>query len=281
MEVMERLKESYEKKENIFNDDSPRSNYGKLMERILSFREQKYKFVPYLTSHAQLRLQKVKFDELNDENSFIRCAVLGDASGSMEVAIKSSCIIASLLSVALSADLKFFNSEVFDPPVIPRNVSETIEVVNKIDARGGTCMASAIYPYLYRKIKIDLFILVSDEGENEKKNGQYFSSLFKTYKNNINSKAQLFLVSFLKVGEEGVIMQRLKNKNVNQACIKQFRLHPENPDTSKFNALLGMVALLLSAMKEHFYVIIDVLMQLESFHKQDAQTIANVICSYL
>eukprot|EP01083_Nonionella_stella_P237588 833339_1 len=134
MEVMERLKESYEKKQNIFNDDSPRSNYGKLMERILLFRQEKYKFVPFLTQHAQLRLSKVKFDELNDKNSFIRCAVLGDASGSMEVAIKSSCIIASLLSVALSADLKFFNSNVFDPPVIPRNVNETIEVVNKIDA---------------------------------------------------------------------------------------------------------------------------------------------------
>ena len=282
MEIMERLKESWDKKINIFNDDSPRSNYGKLMERILSFQELKYKFVdPYLINHAQLRLQNVKFDELNDKNSFIRCAVLGDASGSMEVAIKSSCIIASLLSVALSADLKFFNSEAFDPPVIPRDVKETIEVVNKISAVGGTCMASALYPYLERKIKIDLFILVSDEGENEKYKGQYFSSLFKTYKNNINPKAQLFLVSFLKVGEEGVIMRRLKDKNVDERCIKQFRLHPENPDTSKFNALLGMVALLLSNMKESFYTISEILMKFEAYHKSDAETVANIICSYL
>eukprot|EP01083_Nonionella_stella_P145328 455153_1 len=127
MEVMQRLKDSLERKENIFNDDSQRSNYGKLMERLLLFREQKYKFVPFLTNHAQLRLENIKFDDLNSEDSFIRCAVLGDASGSMEVAIKSSCIIASLLSVALSADLKFFNSNVFDPPVIPRNVAQTIE----------------------------------------------------------------------------------------------------------------------------------------------------------
>eukprot|EP01083_Nonionella_stella_P275339 935054_1 len=55
MEVMQRLKDSLERKENIFNDDSQRSNYGKLMERLLLFREQKYKFVPFLTNHAQLR----------------------------------------------------------------------------------------------------------------------------------------------------------------------------------------------------------------------------------
>jgi len=253
------------------------------MERILSFRELEYKFVPHLISHAQERLKLVKFDDLSEEDSFVRCAVLGDASGSMEVAIKSSCIIASLLSVALSADLKFFNEEVFDPPVVPRTVNETIEVVNKICARGGTCMASALYPYLAKKIKIDLFILVSDEGENEKYNGQYFSSLFKTYKNNVNPKAQLFLVSFLNVGEEGVIMRRLKEKKIDEKCIKQFRLHPENPDTSKFNALLGMVALLLSAMKQNFYLLLKILMNDYPGYEQEvnAKLVANVICSYL
>ena len=197
------------------------------------------------------------------------------------MAIKSSCIIASLLSVALNADLKFFNSEVFDPPVVPRNVDETIEVVNKIDARGGTCMASAIWPYLVNKVKIDLFVLVSDEGENEKYQDEYFASLFQKYKNEINPKAQLFLGSFLKVGDDGIIMTRLKERNVDEGCIKQFRLHPENPDTSKFNALLGLVALLISAMKEHFYVIADIIMKNEDLQKNDAEMIANVICSYL
>ena len=42
MEVLERLKESYEQKRSIFNEDSKRSNYGKLLERILSFQEREY-----------------------------------------------------------------------------------------------------------------------------------------------------------------------------------------------------------------------------------------------
>eukprot|EP00485_Elphidium_margaritaceum_P010995 CAMPEP_0202698592 /NCGR_PEP_ID=MMETSP1385-20130828/11867_1 /ASSEMBLY_ACC=CAM_ASM_000861 /TAXON_ID=933848 /ORGANISM="Elphidium margaritaceum" /LENGTH=839 /DNA_ID=CAMNT_0049355345 /DNA_START=73 /DNA_END=2592 /DNA_ORIENTATION=+ len=281
MEVLERLKESFEQGRAIFSADSPRSNYGKLMERILSFREQKYKFVPHLISHAQLRLSNVRIEELSDEESCVRCAVLGDASGSMEVAIRSSCIIASLLSVALSADLKFFHSQVFDPPVVPRDVQQTVEVVDKIAARGGTCMASALYPYLQHRVKIDLFILVSDEGENEKYNGQYFSALWKTYVNSVNPKAQLFLVSFLQVGEEGLIMQRLKEKHVDEKTVTQFRLHPENPDTSKFNALLGMVALLLSGMKEGFYTIAEILTGYEGFTDLTAKTVANCICSYL
>lgn len=106
------------------------------------------KFVPDLIRHAQRRLESVAFDRLNDGDSFLRCAVLGDASGSMEVAIRSSCIIASLLSVALSADLRFFNEQSFAPPVVPRNVDETVKVIDDISARGGTCMASAIWPFL-------------------------------------------------------------------------------------------------------------------------------------
>ena len=76
-------------------------------------------------------------------------------------------------------------------------------------------------------------------------------------------------------------MKRMKDKNVDERCIKQFRLHPENPDTSKFNALLGMVALLLSSMKEHFYVITEILTTYQDYHRSDAKTVANVICSYL
>merc|ERR1719361_2778026 len=91
----------------------------------------------------------------------------------------------------------------------------------------------------------------------------------KKYKNEINPKAQLFLVSFLKVGDDGIIMTRLKEKHVDERCIKQFRLHPENPDTSKFNALLGMVALLISAMKEHFYVIAEIIRKNEDIQKNE------------
>ncbi len=240
------------------------------------------KFVPDLIQHAQRRLDSVAFDRVNDGDSFVRCAVLGDASGSMEVAIRSSCIIASLLSVALSADLVFFNEAAFAPPVVPRNVAETIKVIDGISARGGTCMASAIAPFLEQRRRIDLLVLVSDEGENERHREQYFHEVFAEYKEKVNPKVRLFLVSFVSVGEEGVILHRLREHGVvDTECIRQFRLHPEKPDTSKFQALLGMIALQLAAMKEHFHAVTFCLTTNHHFQQSDADKVANTICSFL
>ena len=50
--------------------------------------------------------------------------VIGDKSGSMEVAIKTSNIIASLLTKMANTDLVFFDSENVLPPFIPKNVKE-------------------------------------------------------------------------------------------------------------------------------------------------------------
>ena len=63
-------------------------------------------------------------------NSFIRVAVLGDKSGSMDVAIRSASVISSLLCVAFNADLKFFDQRCVTPKVVPRKVEDTIEIVD-------------------------------------------------------------------------------------------------------------------------------------------------------
>ncbi|ETO34611.1 hypothetical protein RFI_02478, partial [Reticulomyxa filosa] len=243
-EVLSRLQNALEHEgQVVFSPDSQRSNYGKIMERLLSFRQQKFSFADTLIPHAEKLLKSLRVPK----SANLRCAVLGDASGSMEVAIKSASIIASLLSVALDADLTFFSDHPFPPPVTPRNVKQTIEVVEKVEARGGTCMASALHKYYQERQVIDLFILVSDEGENEKYNGHWFHELFQKYLTEVNNNCKLFLVSFVKVGEDGTIMQRLRSANL--TC-KQFRLHPEHPDTSKFDSLLGMVTLTLRLFKK-------------------------------
>ena len=63
--------------------------------------------------------------------------------------------------------------------------------------------------------------------------------MYKTYKNNINKKCQLFLVSFLNVGNDGLIMQRLKQKNKILKSVKQFRLHPENPENKNCTIIIS------------------------------------------
>jgi len=50
--------------------------------------------------------------------------VIGDASGSMHVAIRTSSIIAGLLTAICQAQLVFFNTENRYAPYLPTNVEE-------------------------------------------------------------------------------------------------------------------------------------------------------------
>jgi hypothetical protein len=50
--------------------------------------------------------------------------VIGDASGSMEVAIKTSSIIAGLLTAITSAKLCFFDDENRYAPYLPQTIEE-------------------------------------------------------------------------------------------------------------------------------------------------------------
>ena len=50
--------------------------------------------------------------------------VIGDASGSMDIAIYTSTIIASLLTSICSAKLVFFNNKTRDAPFLPKTVQE-------------------------------------------------------------------------------------------------------------------------------------------------------------
>ena len=66
--------------------------------------------------------------------------VIGDKSGSMEVAIRTSTIIASLLTAITSARLVFFNTENHDAAFIP----ETVEQVSVCNRRWGGSGAEGI-----------------------------------------------------------------------------------------------------------------------------------------
>ncbi len=50
--------------------------------------------------------------------------VIGDRSGSMDVAIRTSTIIAALLAAIVQAKLVFFNNENMDAKSIPKTITE-------------------------------------------------------------------------------------------------------------------------------------------------------------
>ena len=107
-------------------------------------------------------------------------AVLGDASYSMDVAIRTATIIASVLTVLSNADvllallssflsllglfsmlmqLKFFNVVATDAPKHPRNAEDALKVAEEVKADGLTASASAIWPY-YKVILLLFFVFV-------------------------------------------------------------------------------------------------------------------------
>lgn len=81
--------------------EEPKFSYGKLMERLLYFQRSNAPFYNTLIPVAEKRLKAI---ELLLEPPV---AVLGDGSYSMDVAIRTATIIASVLTVLSQADVRF------------------------------------------------------------------------------------------------------------------------------------------------------------------------------
>jgi len=269
-----------------------RCNYGKLMERVCMARERNLSFAPLLLAVAEQKLTDLKHalssptaaaaaaavSVTGQSTNAGGCgrmgatggatvAVLGDSSGSMECAIKGASTLASLLSVALSAELMFF-AETSYPPwggCAPRSAAQVLDVIAHTRAEHATSMASALYPYVERAQRVDLFVLVSDEMDNTPFRDTRFAPLWLRYRREVHPTAQLVLVSFLDVGEAGLIKQQLaelsgggdggdddnNNNNNNNHGVTQYRLHRTHPDTSKFDQLLSVLSYERMALSYH------------------------------
>lgn len=210
-------------------------NFGKLMERLLTFTERGYSFADLILPMAESRLASILFP-----HSDVRVAVLGDASGSMEVAVKTASILGGLLSCCLRAELVFFNKKAFVPATQPRTAADVVRVAQATQARGSTCPAAALRRFYTARTPVDIFVLVSDEQENQTSEGLDFAELFALYREKVHPGAQVFFCSFLAPGlKAGKMQVALARRGVGS------RLFPFNatcPDLSKFDSLLGMLA---------------------------------------
>ena len=93
--------------------------------------------------------------------------VMGDRSGSMDIAIRTSTIIASLLTAITNARLVFFNTQNMEPDRMPSNIEEVLEMAVSIEADAATSPAASLYPFYEKKEVVKTFIIVTDEEENE------------------------------------------------------------------------------------------------------------------
>jgi hypothetical protein len=213
--------------------------YGKLMERLLLCRllregesttsrsrrsrnttsntevahPEKAKFYSDLLPLAQAQLEKIKLPLESP------VAVIGDASGSMEVAIRTATILSSLLTAICSAKLNFFNDKVFEPVFIPKTLEDVLSLAIITKADGSTANAAGLVPYYNAKEIIKTFVMVTDEEENA--NGTTadglstrFFELFIKYRTEIYP-AKLVFISFLSHQHaQGQMYSQFKDANI-------------------------------------------------------------------
>nr|QBK88423.1 MAG: uncharacterized protein LCMiAC01_01000 [Mimivirus LCMiAC01] len=222
--------------------------YGELMKRILALKKRKEnkELVDTL-----INISEQKLDEyiIEIEQPVV---VFGDASGSMDIAIKTSTIIASILCKIANAKMHLFRSidEPIDKP--PKNVHDVIEMGMKCIAGGGTAPAASLYPYLERKEIVKTFIIVTDEEENVNYKEQSFSSIFKQYWETIY-QSKLIFVSFVSDNKDGYMVSDLKKEIPGvEKNIIQFRLNYSKPDLRKLDTLLNTMEMESDAYNKIF-----------------------------
>eukprot|EP01103_Thecamoeba_quadrilineata_P004851 TRINITY_DN14730_c0_g1_i1.p1 TRINITY_DN14730_c0_g1~~TRINITY_DN14730_c0_g1_i1.p1 ORF type:complete len:788 (+),score=217.56 TRINITY_DN14730_c0_g1_i1:37-2364(+) len=230
--------------------DETEMGYGKLMERLLTLKNNQCGFWRLLAEVAQKRLRSQR---LPLEQPVV---VLGDKSYSMDVAIRTSSILASLFTALAQADLKFFNVETSRPPNgPPRTVEEVLEVAANTRADGLTAPACALNEDHRAGKSVRWYVLVSDEGENLPSDGTFFAQAFYSYVKQVSPRARIVLVSFLDNPRvKGRMHRALEQMGAKPVLL---RLDAKRPDLTKASSLVGLLACQTASFSAKAFEIAD------------------------
>lgn len=220
-----------------------RLSYGKLVELLMKITDSELN--KQLVKIAENRLTKYKVNLPGP------IAVLGDASSSMQVAVKTSSIVTSLLCALTDASLNLFRGEdeYFANP--PKTIQEAINFAKEMIATGSTSPAASLAYYYIRKQIVKTFIIVTDEEENTAtkicKNtetsynlGYMFADLFKKYRSEVYS-AKLIFISFTDQNLDGFMVRELKSKfgeNNIKEFVEVYKFDVYNPDLNRLDSIL-------------------------------------------
>jgi len=165
----------------------------------------------------------------------------GDASYSMDVAIRCSTIIGSVLASLTNAELRFFNDRVIELEKTPRTTREVMDTVKAIHADGMTAPACSLWQLYRERAKAKFIIMVTDEVENVKSEDFYWPTLYERYVREVAPDCTAVFISFLGgAAEKGRMVRALESMGIDR--IIQFRLEGSRPDLTKLDTILGLLA---------------------------------------
>ncbi|XP_072178023.1 uncharacterized protein [Diadema setosum] len=216
---------------------------GKLLERMLLLKmtNSSSPVLEALIPEAEKRLKNMKL------SLEAPVAILGDRSPSMDVAIRTSTIIAGIMTAITDAKLSFFSNKDYVPESLPKTISEVLEMASKLKTDGSTAPAASLWPYYERKEIIKTFVMVTDEEENCECN--YFGKdnsikfrflpLFKKYRDEVYTDVKLVFISFLhRQHAEGQMVRELRREGIHPM---QFTFDGHRPDLTKLDTILGLL----------------------------------------
>jgi len=237
-------------------------SYGKIVDLISKTNNQE--ILQELLMLGDGRLKQYKINE-----SFEPVAVFGDQSSSMEIAIKTSGIITSLLCYICNAALHMFHSESDHIVNPPRSITDAVKFGREVKTKGYTCPAASMLYYYNRKEVVKTIIIITDEQENRsinltqsKPEPQFqspflvsssnktkdvvcrFAELYQKYITEVYP-ARLIFISFSDPNKDAEMVSELKLKigtNVVDELVKVFKFNVKDPDLQRMDIVLKYLA---------------------------------------
>ena len=243
----------------IIEKDNMNLSYGKMIDIIARLTNKE-------TIDEMMKIANSK-KETYHVNVERPVAVFGDQSSSMEIAIKTSGIITSLLTYICDASLDLFhsaNNHIENPP---REIREAIDFGKNIKTQGMTCPASSLGKYYDEKKVIKTIIIITDEEENTQckiKNTEAlsrisgllseqalesipkfqqhtydFARLYMKYHQEIYP-AKIVFISFSDPNHDAMMARELK-KSLGEdydKYVKVFKFDVKNPDLNRMDIVL-------------------------------------------
>lgn len=165
-----------------------------------------------------------------------KVVIFGDASSSMDVAIKTSSIIMSILCAICNAEMHLFRTVNEHITNVPKNVNDVMKFNEICKASDMTSPAASLDYYYSRKEKVDVIIIVTDEEENTPSSGLLFKSMFDKYCETIGKIPKLIFISFLDKGNRGHMYPSLNESY--PEYVYQYIFDKTTPDLTKLDSIL-------------------------------------------
>lgn len=196
-----------------------------------------YKLYELLLNLAE---EKLCTYQLNLESPI---AIFGDGSSSMEVAIKTSSIVMSILCAICNAEMNIFRTKCEPIDNVPKCVKDVINFNEITKAKECTNPAASLEPYYVSGKKLNTIIVITDEEENQKQCGMNFWTMFDAYCKKIKCVPRVIFISFLQVGTKGQMIEDVEKRYPQYIeNLKQFRFNRDDPDLSKLDSILQLLS---------------------------------------